>query len=852
MALNNENNNNCCKCTTPEYELILNEQGPQGRRGEKGDAGFTPIISVKDNTDSNYTLNILTQDGQITTPNLKANLPAGGATGQVLTKNSGEQDDCSWQNLPGSTIETEGIARLATEADFEATEDTEASDNTIVTPALFNSEFKNKSAKFVTTNTEQAITRKKTFMTDIAARGDIILQKSIVNYSKVGGIKPNIIEHSAGNNNIIIGETKLFTSEYYKNLGIEIQCDNLENDAGIYTHRDGNKYLLLDSSNVTAGNNITIDKTSTGITISSTGGGVADAYTKTETDNLLDAKQDKLVATTGIEINNNNIGINQKGTSLIEYNNTNGSIGYIEDSVLHQERNVIDYIEGIAAPIIDIPDNSIHSFDISTVVKLSDYNDIEDNRILEIGGNGTNAAYFDTHAYNIKNMVRMGYFINGTGNAYWHETIQDDKYLAVRMTNDGTTLKFFTKVVDTPELPTDWNEWNNIPWDLSSYPIEKGDLPGIINIGGEVNKNPTDNIISTINIQKGLYYLNQTKVIINNTLFSYTSSNYNDAIATTENYGLVKIDGNSLTINENYQLQANIPSNLTTQGNTFNEANQLVQLDSTGKLPAIDGSQLINLPTGSSGFPSSETLTESNFNNVITEGLYYWNGYTTPQNHPDGNANGYLMVLSLSGGSTVKQVFFEANGNSSSEANNYNKMYMRVCISNSSIGYGWSNWVQLATGDMSNMVTTDTNQTITGIKTFPAYTKFDDVIQFTGDNCRIQNIYGNNLFLDNRVANTIQLGEKNRTTILSNTVQNDSGKKFLVQGSITSGSDNLVISETTDGIQIVSTNNTGNLKYWTGTEAAYTKIASKNADTLYRTTDTNKVYLGTIQIGGNA
>ena len=56
-------------------------------------------------------------------------------------------------------------------------------------------------------------------------------------------------------------------------MGIEIQFDNLDNDAGIYTHRDGNKYPLLDSSNVNAGNNIIIDKSSTGITISSTGGG---------------------------------------------------------------------------------------------------------------------------------------------------------------------------------------------------------------------------------------------------------------------------------------------------------------------------------------------------------------------------------------------------------------------------------------------------------------------------------------------------------------------------------------------------------------------------------------------------
>lgn len=41
--------------------------------------------------------------------------------------------------------------------------------------------------------------------------------------------------------------------------------------------------------------------------------------------------------------------------------------------------------------------------------------------------------------------------------------------------------------------------------------------------------------------------------------------------------------------------QVNDP-NTTLQGNTFNGANQLVKLDGTGKLPAIDGSQLTGLP----------------------------------------------------------------------------------------------------------------------------------------------------------------------------------------------------------------------------------------------------------------
>ncbi len=42
--------------------------------------------------------------------------------------------------------------------------------------------------------------------------------------------------------------------------------------------------------------------------------------------------------------------------------------------------------------------------------------------------------------------------------------------------------------------------------------------------------------------------------------------------------------------------------NVTTQGNVFNGASQLVKLDPTGKLPAIDGSQLTNLPAAGSSF----------------------------------------------------------------------------------------------------------------------------------------------------------------------------------------------------------------------------------------------------------
>lgn len=283
MALNNNNNNDCCKCTTPEYELILNEQGPQGRQGEKGEPGFTPIISVKDNTDSNYTLNILTQDGQITTPNLKANLPAGGATGQVLTKNSANQDDCSWQNLPNATTEVEGIARLATEEDFETTEDSTVSNTSIVTPALFNSEFEKQSANFVTTDTRQDIDASKTFWNGLGVYNNLSIPYNsssqngkIVTNASVNDVRIPIIEPYDTNGSFRIGAVKEEASTNIQN-GFDINNDIGNGIQGVTYYEQGQRGKIIASFNIDkyikAGDNITIDKTSTGITINSTGGG---------------------------------------------------------------------------------------------------------------------------------------------------------------------------------------------------------------------------------------------------------------------------------------------------------------------------------------------------------------------------------------------------------------------------------------------------------------------------------------------------------------------------------------------------------------------------------------------------
>lgn len=276
MPLNNENNNECCKCTTPEIYIELNQQGPQGRQGAPGLDGFSPDISIAENTENSFKLRIEDKDGVITTPNLKvkANLPAGGATGQVLTKNSANQDDCSWQNLPNATTEVEGIARLATETDFEVTGDSAVSDTSIVTPALFNTEFKKQSANFVTTDTFQTITQNK-----------LIKSSLILNEFPSNGELGEIITNGGvtGNNPII----KITGDDLNKYLEIGHPSDN--NPAGfkipfngnyveLYQGRDNSKIVQLDALKnlyLQAGDNIVFEDypLTGGIKISATGGG---------------------------------------------------------------------------------------------------------------------------------------------------------------------------------------------------------------------------------------------------------------------------------------------------------------------------------------------------------------------------------------------------------------------------------------------------------------------------------------------------------------------------------------------------------------------------------------------------
>lgn len=111
-----DNTNPCCKCTTPQYTIQLNTQGPPGKQGIQGIPGVSPVVTVAVQSDTTYRLNITDANGTIETPNLQGRgVPRGGSIGSLLVKTGDADFDCTWQDaydsLPLATATTPGIVR---------------------------------------------------------------------------------------------------------------------------------------------------------------------------------------------------------------------------------------------------------------------------------------------------------------------------------------------------------------------------------------------------------------------------------------------------------------------------------------------------------------------------------------------------------------------------------------------------------------------------------------------------------------------------------------------------------------------------------------------------------------------
>ena len=112
-----------------------------------------------------------------------------------------------------------------------------------------------------------------------------------------------------------------------------------------------------------------------------------------------------------------------------------------------------------------------------------------------------------------------------------------------------------------------------------------------------------------------------TKGEIDSKIPTKTSQLENDSNFINEDELTAKGYAVNTEVESTYLKKSELPADITTQGNEFNTGGKLVKLEIDGKLPALDGSNLINLPGGSG--TSGDTIPLTNTDGTITNSKLY-------------------------------------------------------------------------------------------------------------------------------------------------------------------------------------------------------------------------------------
>ena len=234
---------NYCACSggDEEYTIELNQQGPEGPQGEVGPEGFSPSISVKTNTDKAYILTVVNKEGNFDTPNLYGEL---------------EKLNADLSNIPNPAL-INGVSLSTIEDNI---------------PMI------TMDSSRITTNVDGNL------ILNATASNEETMEVS--NYEVVANPKEQRLELHDNEGNIkVVAVTdeiaivqsqlsdKLDKATYEADKATYATKEELSSTDATVTSIQASLNNKLESSNIIAGANISIDRSGNNITISSTGGG---------------------------------------------------------------------------------------------------------------------------------------------------------------------------------------------------------------------------------------------------------------------------------------------------------------------------------------------------------------------------------------------------------------------------------------------------------------------------------------------------------------------------------------------------------------------------------------------------
>lgn len=298
------------------FNWYLNRQGPRGPQGVKGDTGFSPNITVETDTLNEYILRITNEGGHFLTSNLREHKEDRGGTYIRYDRvngvmYAGEAD--------AATDAKAGMIKIATAEDVEAEDESTAItpailadytggatasliDDTVVSAAkAWSSEKTSQSiasvSNQVATNTTD-ISNIKTALPNkqnkLIAGSNITITGDTISATASGDVTLAGNNYFTGNNTFT-GTTKFDDDVSIHGTNLEVAggfnansatITNLQvpdtltssgeinaisiKAAGIVNSQNGKHYLT--QASITAGGNVTIEETTDGVKISSTGG----------------------------------------------------------------------------------------------------------------------------------------------------------------------------------------------------------------------------------------------------------------------------------------------------------------------------------------------------------------------------------------------------------------------------------------------------------------------------------------------------------------------------------------------------------------------------------------------------